>query len=122
MSESIIKAFFHMTLSIKLYHWQTNSYPRHKASDELFNQLLTLIDTFVETYIGKYKRPSFNDKISITFTELSDKDIVKSLNKYTYYLSNELPKQLQTSDTELLNIRDEMLQLFNQTLYLFTLQ
>lgn len=121
MSESIIKAFFHMTLSVKLYHWQTKSYPRHKASDDLFNELLALIDTFVEVYIGKYKRPSFNEKISITFVELSDDDIVKTLSKYTSYLSDELPKQLQQSDTELLNIRDEMLQLLNKTLYLFTL-
>lgn len=122
MSESIIKVFFHMTLNIKLYHWQTKLYARHKASDDLFSELLSLIDTFVETYIGKYQRPSFNEKTSITFQEFTDDEIVTTLNKYVYYLVNELPKQLQKEDTELLNIRDEMLQLFNKTLYLFTLQ
>lgn len=111
-----------MTLNIKLYHWQTKLYARHKASDDLFNELLSLIDTFVETYIGKYKRPSFNEKTSITFQEFTDDEIVTTLNKYVYYLVNELPKQLQQEDTELLNIRDEMLQLLNKTLYLFTLQ
>jgi DNA-binding ferritin-like protein len=121
MSESIIKVFFHMTLTIKLYHWQTKVYARHKASDDLFNELQTLIDTFVEVYIGKYKRPEYNEKISITFQEVSDDDIIKTLNKYVSFLIKDLPQQLQTQDTELLNIRDEMLQLFNKTLYLFTL-
>lgn len=110
-----------MSLTIKLYHWQTTVYARHKASDDLFNELQSLIDTFVEVYIGKYKRPQFNEKISITFQELSDDDIIKTLNRYISFLIKDLPEQLQTQDTELLNIRDEMLQLFNKTLYLFTL-
>lgn len=122
MSESIIKAFFHMTLNIKLYHWQTRVYARHKASDDLLNELLALIDTFVEVYIGKYNRPSFKEKTPITVIDLSDDEIIITLNKYVSFLVKELPKYIQQDDTELLNIRDEMLQLINKTLYLFTLQ
>ena len=36
--ESLIKVFFHMTTTIKLYHWQTLSYPRHKATCDLLLQ------------------------------------------------------------------------------------
>lgn len=120
-SEQIITAFFHMTLTIKLYHWQTTVYARHKATDDLFNELLDLIDTFVETYIGNYKRPSFDNKISISFSNVSDDEMIKTLKKYVFFLRKELPKYLAEHDTELLNIRDEMLQLLNKTLYLFTL-
>jgi hypothetical protein len=45
MSEQLIKVFFHMTLNIKLYHWQTTSFARHKASCELLESLTDLIDT-----------------------------------------------------------------------------
>jgi hypothetical protein len=45
-----------MTLrdQIKLYHWETLSFPRHKATDELVTNLDANIDKFVEVYIGKY--------------------------------------------------------------------
>jgi hypothetical protein len=131
--KNIIKIFFHMNLNIKLYHWQTKLYSRHRASDELHSKILELIDTFIEVYIGKYNRPEFIHNFDInvgTQTGCSDKnevdicqedDIVKLIKEYTNYLSNDLPKQLNEKDTELLNIRDEMLAVFNQTLYLFTL-
>ena len=44
------------------------------------------------------------------------------MNKFTYYLKNDISKMLKESDTDLLNIRDEMLAEIHKTLYLFTLQ
>ena len=38
---------------IKLYHWQTTSYSRHKATDELHEQISELVDKFIETIHGK---------------------------------------------------------------------
>lgn len=121
-SENIIKIFFHMQHSIKLYHWQTTSYPRHIATNDLLNSLNPLIDTFVETYIGRYSRPSFNSDLVLSISEHSNDDIVKLFNRYIKFLSTDLLKYVSSTDTDLLNIRDEMLGLFNKTLYLFTLQ
>lgn len=121
-SENIIKIFFHMQHSIKLYHWQTTSYPRHMATNTLLNTLNNLIDTFVETFIGKYSRPSFNSDLVINISELSDDDIIKLFNRYIKFLSTDITKYISPTDTDLLNIRDEMVGLFNKTLYLFTLQ
>jgi hypothetical protein len=120
--EDIVKAFFNMSLTIKLYHWQTTQFSRHKASDELFSGLLDLIDTFIEVFIGRYKRPKFDSKISIVISETSDEEMINTLKKYIMYLKNKIPTYLKTDDTDLLNIRDEMLQLLNKTVYLFTLQ
>ena len=120
--EDIVKAFFNMSLTIKLYHWQTTQVSRHKASDELFSGLLDHIDTFIEVFIGRYKRPKFDSKISIVISEMSDEEIVNTLKKYIMYLKNKIPTYLSEDDTDLLNIRDEMLQLLNQTVYLFSLQ
>lgn len=120
--ENIIIIFFHMLNTIKLYHWQTINYARHKATDSLHSELSALIDTFIEVYIGRYKRPSYNNTIKINIEELSDDSAINAINEYINYLKNDLPKYLKSSDTDLLNIRDEILQNLNQTLYLFTLQ
>jgi len=121
MSEQFIKVFFHMTLNIKLYHWQTTSFARHKVSCELLESLTDLIDTFVETYIGRYKRPYFPEDIQINVSQISDEQAKNMMNEYILFLKKEVPKYLKSHDTDLLNIRDEMISQFNKTLYLFTL-
>jgi hypothetical protein len=121
MSDTVIKTFFHMNLNIKLYHWQTQKYARHIASDALLTLLLVNIDRFVETYSGRYERPDFKQvDFEVKVSEFNDKTIVSLLNYYVKFLKTELPKHLQ--DTDLLNIRDDMLADINKTLYLFTLE
>jgi phenylalanine-4-hydroxylase len=120
--ERIIQFFFHAILNIKLYHWQTKKYPRHIASDTLFTNLLASMDSFIETYIGKYERPKFDQDFSIDVVHFSDKNIKDVLKEYSTFLSTEVPKYLHPhNDTDLLNIRDDILGKINQTLYLFTL-
>lgn len=119
--EDIIKYFYHMSLNIKLYHWSTYSYSRHKASDDLYTNLLELIDKFIEVYMGRYCRPKYQEKFEISVKQFDEDEIVNELKRYTSYMRNELPKYLKESDTDLLNIRDEMLGELNQALYLFTL-
>jgi hypothetical protein len=53
--------------------------------------------------------------------ELTDVSAVETIQQYINFLKNDLPKNLESSDTDLLNIRDEMLSNLNKTLYLFTL-
>ena len=121
--EDIIQVFFHMQLNIKLYHWQTRSYARHKATDELLENLSSLIDEFIEVYIGRYKRPEFEGGTSIEVVELSDDMSKKLIEQYISTMKMKVPKYLKKeSDTDLLNIRDEILSNLNKTLYLFTLE
>ena len=120
-SENIIKFFFHITSSIKLYHWQTTNFARHKATDDLHSTLLELIDSFVETFIGKYERPIFPSKFNLNIKTLDDEIAPIALQEYISYLTNEIPKYVDKKDTDLLNIRDEMLAILHKTLYLFTL-
>ena len=124
--EDIIKVFFHMQHTIKLYHWQTIVFARHKATDDLLGSLSELIDKFIEVYIGRYQRPKFNKNLKINIDELSDDDddnnsAVNMLKTYIKYMKYELPKYLDDDDTDLCNIRDELLGDLNKTLYLFTL-
>jgi hypothetical protein len=106
----------------KIYHWNTKSYPRHKASDEFVNNLDKLIDRFVEVYIGKYGREAGLGKdMTIKLPGFNEKSIIAFYTEARIWLSEALPKLLKSNDTDLLNIRDEILAEINQMLYLFSL-
>lgn len=115
----IVTAMLTIRDQIKLYHWQTGSFARHKATDDLVGSLDDHIDTFMETYMGKYGRPKVSGTIKLhNFSEKAARDFV---SKQTDYLTKVLPRKLKSTDTDLLNIRDEILGDVNKTLYLFTL-
>ena len=120
--ETIIQIFFNMLLNIRLYHWSTTSYSRHTASGALYDLLSTLIDTFVETYMGRYKRPAYQNDFDVQVKQLNDSTINDALKEYSDFLKYILPKYLKDSDTDLYNIRDSILGEINKTMYLFTLQ
>lgn len=116
----IVTAMLTIRNQVKLYHWQTKSFARHKATDDLTATLDTLIDSFVESYMGKYGRPTVRGSITLhNFSESAARSFVA---KQTKYLTSVLPKKLKSTDTDLLNIRDEVLAELNKVLYLFTLQ
>jgi hypothetical protein len=121
MSAEIIHLMLSLRNQVKLYHWQTMSFPRHKATDELVGKLDDNIDKFVEVYIGKYGRPRLTSKHGIHLHNFSDKQATRFLQNAVSWLTHELPKKLKPIDTDLLNIRDEIIADLNQTLYLFTL-
>lgn len=112
-----------MRNQIKLYHWQTHSYARHKATDDVVNSLDENIDKFVEVYLGKYGRSKLAGKnATIHLENLTDKKAVTFVKECIKILQTVLVKDLKPeTDSDLLNIRDEMLSDLNQLLYLFTL-
>jgi hypothetical protein len=108
---------------LKIYHWKTLSYSRHKASDKLIGNLTEMIDTFIETMQGsRGERIQLGD-IPLMIKEYDDKSIIDLLDEFKEWLSGEkgLVSYLKKTDTDLLNLRDEILAKINQTLYLFSL-
>jgi hypothetical protein len=122
----IILFFTQLQAQIKYYHWMTKSHPRHLASDKLHSALEEHIDKFVEVYLGKYNRRGAtlpSGGASVVLKTLDDRKIETFLQKAIDYLTNDLPKQLDAKkDTDLLNLRDEILVDINQALYLFSLR
>jgi len=59
--QHIVIMFLQMLNTVKLYHWKTSSYAQHKATDDLYANLNTNIDTFVETMLGKT-----GDRVNLT--------------------------------------------------------
>ena len=122
MSAVDINFFFTMREQIKLYHWQTHVYARHKATDEVISALDTSIDKYVEVYMGKYGRPKVSTgSNTVRIQNMNEKTAVKFVKICIAYLEGPLVRRLKPSDTDLVNVRDEMLGELNQLLYLFTL-
>lgn len=115
----LVSTFFNMREQIKLYHWQTKSFAEHKATDDLIGKLDTNIDTFVEVYMGRYGRPQV--KRTLPVKNLTVTGIRTFIAKSGVWLSTKLPRMVKKTDTDLLNIRDEILADLNQIKYLFTL-
>ena len=114
---NLLVFFFQLKNDVKLFHWSTKFYGAHKTSDELLSKLDGNIDTFIEVLLGRLKvRPIINKQILIRTIE--DDKIVEILNDAIKILEIDIPKFIEY--TELLNIRDQMLEDINQTLYLLT--
>ena len=123
MSAANVQFFFMMRSQIKLYHWQTKMYSRHKATDGVIEALDASIDKYVEVYMGKYGRMKMNSSTATTTVKnLSESSIFNFIKRCIQYLNNDLVKNLKETDTDLVNIRDEMLAELNQLLYLFSLK
>lgn len=111
-------------IQIKLYHFQTDSYSGHKASDQLITQFDLLSDQFWEGYQGsRNKRIRLNEPNSkLNLQNMSsDKEVKKLCENMKYVLSNEITQFITSSkDSDLFNIRDEILAAINTFLYLIS--
>jgi hypothetical protein len=118
----VLLSLLETQIQLKLFHWQTKSFSKHKASDEFVSELTGLIDTFVETYQGRYSRIMLDKPRHLTLNNITDAYISKYVNEFRKVLIQDIPKICGKDDTDLLNIRDEMLSLVNKTIYLFSLE
>jgi hypothetical protein len=120
----IVVVFFEVLLMVKIYHWKTHSYPTHKATDELYSKFNEHMDKFIEVLLGKSgSRIDLKNHKTIRLLDLPSQDLLKreieAFKRYLIGLNNN--KALQSmSNTDLYNIRDEILGDLNQFLYLLT--
>ena len=122
--QQIVIMFLQMLNTVKLYHWKTSSYAQHKATDELYTNLNANIDTFVETMLGKTGgRVNLTGQKTLRLLDYTNlRDFKKEVDKYKQFLI-EMNKDAGlniTNNSDLLNIRDEILGNLNQFTYLLT--
>jgi hypothetical protein len=123
MSAQHIHFFFNVREQLKLYHWQTGLYARHIGTDVALEDFDKSIDLFVEIYMGKYGRPNITRTTNtIQIKNMSEKSAVKFVASVIAHLQGPLTRSIKATDTDLFNIRDEMLGQLNKLLYLFTLR
>ena len=122
MSAEILHVLLILRNQVKIYHWQTMSFGRHKATDDLVDRLDDNIDKFTEAYMGRYGRPKFTSKTGkLQVYDVTDKKAPQLLSEIVQWLTRDLTRLLKKEDTDLLNIRDEILGDVQQARYLFTL-
>jgi len=116
----IISFFFELQMNVKLYHWNAETYANHKTTNKLLDKLSDLIDSFVEKYMGAFSRPVFKSGTSIPIQNMTKTKYIKLLKQAQDYLRGDLDKII-AKNSELLNIRDEILGEIDRALYLSTL-
>ena len=119
MTEDVlIKNVLFLLNQIKLYHWSTTSYAKHKALDDLHSTLSEKTDLLVESYIGKYKRqPLKNFTINLTMNT--------DVNQLVSFIESQRALFVATNFStakELKNIIDEIVIELDKTLYLLNLE
>ena len=121
MSAKDIHFFLQLRDQLKLYHWQTLMFSRHKASDMTIEKLDVLIDRYVEVYMGKYGRSKITTTTNtIKVRNIADSTITRFIEYCLDYLVHDL--SLHSNDFALVTIRDEMLAELQQFLYLCNLE
>ena len=122
--KQITVVFLEMLMMVKLFHWKTHSYATHKATDELYASLNEHIDSFIEVLLGKTgSRIDLMRNRTIKLIDLNSQEQLKSkITSFKSYLvgldNNRALGSMSNSD--LFNIRDEILGDLNKFLYLLT--
>ena len=118
----MILFFIEMLNTVKLYHWKTRSFATHKATDELYEDLNKYVDEFVEVMLG-YKG-GVRANIPRTSVKMNDfstpEQFGRKLNEFKNTLISYTHKLDPKRNSDLLNIRDELLATLNKTTYLLS--
>ena len=88
---------------------------------EIYSNLGDLIDEFMESCMGKKGRIQLSDG-TVSLKNLDEMDVGSTLEEYTSFLLSFNEQFDPNTDSDLLNIRDEMLADINKLKYLLTLK
>jgi DNA-binding ferritin-like protein len=117
----IVKTFMELLTMVKLYHWKTRSYAKHKATDKLYESLNDHIDDFVEIMLGKdQSRIKMVEKRIDLLDASSNGEFKQHIHEYREFLIDLSLYFDAKLDSDLLNSRDEILGDINQFLYLLS--
>lgn len=122
MREEFILKLVQIQVQFKFLHWQTFGDGKHRHYGDIYDKLGELIDEFTETMMGKYGRPEFEPEFAIAFQDIKNLSVQNFLDGITEFLVSMTDQLDGRYDTDLLNLRDEMLGGINKLKYLITLK
>ena len=122
MKEELVLKLVQIQSQFRFLHWQTFGDAKHRAYGGIYDSLGDLIDKFTEAMMGKYGRVEFEAEFSIMFQDIKSLSIQNFLDGITEFLVGMTDQLDSRYDTDLLNLRDEMLADINQLKYLLTLK
>lgn len=117
----LVKVFLEMINVVKIYHWKTRSFSQHSATDELYGRLNEHVDKFVEVLLGKdQSRINMVERTIDLLDASTTSEFQERIFEYRRFLTDLDRYFVKGRDTDILNIRDEILADINQFLYLLT--
>ena len=122
MKEEITLKLVQIQLQFKFLHWQTFGDAKHKAYGEIYDSMGDNIDRLVESMMGKYGRVEFDSEFSIMFQDIKSLSVQNFMDGITEFLVGMSDHLDSRYDSDLLNLRDEMLADINQLKYRLTLK
>ena len=122
MKEELILKLVQIQTQFKFLHWQTHGDAKHRTYGKVYDKLGDFIDEFAEIMMGKYGRVEFDPEFSIMFQDMGSLNLQNFLDGITEFLVGMSDQLDSRYDTDLLNLRDEMLGTINKTKYLLTLK
>lgn len=116
-----IKTILNFQNELRLHHWGTKSYAAHIALGTAYTGIDALLDTFAETYMGTFGKEELREINELNLNGPHKTTAMQVLSSFEEFLIKELPNEIGADQTALLNIKDEMIALVQQTKYLLTL-
>ena len=130
----IVNTYFQVYIHFQLFHWQTNQYASHMASDMALRDLSKKMDQMVEVWSQgvrvlqrqQVSPPSLSSSSSLWSINAPSKITKQRLLQKCRAWKSQLRRLDQVrlppdSQTELLNLRDELLEILDRTSYLLSL-
>ena len=115
----LTRFLFTLQFTNKMIHLRTSSYAVHKATDNFDDMIGGILDKFMEILVGTYGiKPSITE-LKINPDHLNDRlvnDLYLYAREYVMSFGN------LNLNSDLLNIRDELLGELNKMLYLLKLK
>jgi DNA-binding ferritin-like protein len=118
---NFVQVLLTTTHQLHVYHWQTESYAQHQAFGGAYDAIDGLMDQFVEVFMGKYGKVASKEGFDIKLSNITDKKPEDFIDEVIDFMYTEVPKVLKETDSDLLNIRDEIVAELNKLKYLLTL-
>ena len=119
---SNVNLFLGLHANLKIFHWQTKGLARHEAFAKIRDKVEDLMDDFIEEAMGQYGRFTLDDETKtislINITEAKPTEMAETICEAL----RQLTEQIDPKDTNLLNLRDEMLGSVQKLKYLLTLE
>jgi len=117
-----VNLFLGLHTQLKVFHWQTKGYARHEAFADIRSTIEDLMDEFVEQAMGQYGRFTLDNETKIinliNLSEAKPSQMAETICQALIQLTDEIDPK----DTNLLNLRDEMLGSIQKLKYLLTLE
>lgn len=118
----LIQTFLTVQTNIRLYHWSTPLYNQHIVSGQLYEKMDSLIDKFIETYLGKY--PIVFQKSKLKIDQFDNEETFHvMLTQFKHFLQIDVDLLLKSKhNNDLKNIRDDIIGEVNRFIFLLKLK